>query len=106
MISAQNLVKKYGDFTAVVLALLALACVRSGSALAAPAVWLFNVVGVLDLAYANVSTFRDGVDPAQLGVSYYLAVINVPAMLVVHIIIFVYLLRRPRREWARASSGG
>jgi hypothetical protein len=93
----------YGDLTAVVLALLALTCVRSGSALAAPAVWLFNVVGFLDLAYANVSTFRDGVDPAQLGVSYYLAVLNVPAMLVVHIIIFVYLLRRRSTEWMRAS---
>jgi hypothetical protein len=96
----------YGDLTAVVLALLALFCIRAESVLAAPMVWLFNVVGFLDLAYANISTFKDNVDPAQLGVSYYLAVLNVPAMLVVHIIIFVYLLRRPRREWARASSGG
>lgn len=91
----------YGDLTAVVLALLALACVRSGNVLAAPAVWLFNVVGFLDLAYANVSTFKDGVNPAQLGVSYYLAAINVPAMLVVHIIIFVYLLRRRSTEEVR-----
>src|SRR5258708_5553462 len=87
----------YGDVTAAVLALLALAGLRSGSILAAPAVWLFNVVGFLDLVYANVSTFKDNVDPTQLGVSYYLAVLNVPAMLVVHVIIFVYLLRwRPR----------
>ncbi len=83
----------YGDLTAAVLALLALACLRSGSALAAPMVWLFNVVGFLDLVYANVSTFKDNVDPVQLGISYYLAVINVPAMLVVHVMIFVYLLR-------------
>jgi hypothetical protein len=87
----------YGDVTAAVLALLALACLRSGSSLAAPMVWLFNVAGFLDLVYANVSTFKDNVDPTQLGVSYYLAVLNVPAMLVVHVIIFVYLLRwRPR----------
>jgi hypothetical protein len=32
--------------------------------------------------------------PAQLGASYYLAVINVPAMVVVHVMIFVYLLVR------------
>jgi hypothetical protein len=83
----------YGDVAAAVLALIALAFVRTRSMFATPMVWLFNVVGFLDLAYANISTFKDSVDPAQLGVSYYLAAINVPAMLVVHVIIFIYLLR-------------
>jgi hypothetical protein len=84
----------YGDLTAVILALLALACIRFESALAVPMVWLFNIVGLLDLIYANISTFKDHVDPAQLGAAYYLAVVNVPAMVVVHILIFAYLLRR------------
>jgi hypothetical protein len=57
-------------------------------------VWLFNIVGLLDLIYANISTFKDRVDPTYLGVSYYLAVLNVPAMVVVHVVIFAYLLRR------------
>jgi hypothetical protein len=87
----------YGDVTAAGLALLAVAGLRSGSILATPMVWLFNVVGFLDLVYANISTFKDNVDPVQLGASYYLAVLNVPAMLVVHVIIFVYLLRRRAR---------
>jgi hypothetical protein len=30
----------------------------------------------------------------MLGVSYYLAVVNVPAMIVVHILIFMHLLGR------------
>jgi len=89
----------YGDVTAAVLALLAVAGLRSGSILAAPMVWLFNIVGLLDLVYANISTFKDNVDPVQLGVSYYLAVINVPAMFVVHVIIFIYLLRRHPGKW-------
>ena len=55
-------------------------------------VWLFDTVGLLDLVYANISTFRDHVDPVQLGASYYLAVVNVPAMVVIHIVIFAYLL--------------
>jgi hypothetical protein len=59
-----------------------------------PAVWLFNIAGLLDLTYANVSTFKDSVDPVQLGASYYLAVINVPAMVAVHVVIFAYLLRQ------------
>jgi hypothetical protein len=84
----------YGDVTATALALLALACLRSGSTLAAPMLWLFNIVGLLDLAYANISTFKDHVDPVQLGTSYYLAVLNVPAMVAVHVTMFAYLLRR------------
>ena len=94
----------FGDLTAVVLALLALACVRYESALALPMLWLFNIVGLLDLIYANIATFKDHVDPTQLGTSYYLAVLNVPAMVVVHIIIFAYLLRWRRTATARASA--
>jgi hypothetical protein len=86
----------YGDLTAAGLALLAILCLRTGSVIAVPMVRLFNVVGLLDLAYANISTFKDHVDPTYLVVAYYLAVLNVPAMVVVHVLIFVYLLRRPR----------
>ena len=87
----------YGDLAAAILALLALWPIRTENNLALPMVWLFNVVGLLDLAYANISTFKDHVDPTYLGVSYYLAAINVPAMVVVHALIFVYLLRR--KSW-------
>ena len=91
----------YGDLTAVVLALLALACIRFENPLAVPMVWTFNTVGLLDLIYANISTFKDHVDPVQLGTAYYLAVLNVPAMVVVHVIIFAYLLRRRGNGIAR-----
>jgi hypothetical protein len=84
----------YGDLTAVVLALIALAALRYEVTFALPAVWLFNLAGLADLIYANISTFKDHVDPVSLGVSYYLAVVNVPAMIVVHVVIFAYLLRR------------
>jgi hypothetical protein len=82
----------YGDLTAVVLALVALTFLRAANALAMPAVWVFNVAGLVDLVWANVATFTASVDPVQLGASYYLAVINVPAMVIVHVMIFVYLL--------------
>ena len=84
----------YGDLTASGLALVALWPVRNENRMAVPMVWLFNIVGLLDLIYANISTFKDHVDPTYLGVSYYLAAINVPAMVVVHVLIFTYLLRR------------
>lgn len=83
----------YGDLTAVILALIALWSIRRESAAAVPLVWIFNIVGVTDLIYANIATFTEQVDPAQLGAAYYLAVLNVPAMIVVHVMIFAYLLR-------------
>jgi len=83
----------YGDLSAALLALVALFCVRTGNAAAKPMVWLFNIIGLTDLTYATYSSFRDHVDPTYLGTSYYLASINVPAMTVVHIVIFAYLFR-------------
>jgi hypothetical protein len=66
---------------------------------------VFGLIALLDLIYANISTFKDHVDPSYLGVSYYLAVLNVPAMVVVHVLIFAYLLRRrPSRERGRLSN--
>lgn len=83
----------YGDLTAVIFSLLALWALRNGLSFALKLVILFNVIGIMDLLYANIATFTEHVDPALLGASYYLAVLNVPAMIVVHVIIFVYLRR-------------
>jgi len=90
----------YGDLTAVILALLALWTLRNDSALARPMLWLFNIVGLLDLIYAQIATFIYDVNPALLGASYYLVVLNVPAMVVVHIIMIMLLLRSDTAEKA------
>jgi hypothetical protein len=84
----------YGDLTAATLARLGILCLHTESTLAGPVVWLFNVEGVLDLIYANIATFKEQIDPTYLGVSYYLAAVNVPAMVVVHVLIFIYLLKK------------
>ena len=95
----------YGDVTAVVLALIALNALRYELGYAMTAVWIFNIEGIADLAYANLSTFMDRVDPTSLGVSYYLAVVNVPAMVVIHVLIFIYLLRHRTLTHGRAPIG-
>jgi hypothetical protein len=94
----------YGDLTAALLALAALACLSYRSRTALPVLWLFNVAGTLDLIYANIASIAGQVDPVLLGVSYYLAAINVPAMLVVHVMIFVYLVRAPGMRRAASTS--
>jgi hypothetical protein len=59
----------WGDVLAAVLALVALSALRSYMRIALSLVWVFNIEGFLDLAYANLATFAAHVDPAQLGVS-------------------------------------
>lgn len=49
----------YGDLTAALLARLTLWPPRAERSAAIPVVWLFNIVGLLDLIYANISTFKD-----------------------------------------------
>jgi hypothetical protein len=82
----------YGDLLAAILALLALAALRAGWTLAFALVWVFNVVGALDLLNALARGVQLGV---RLGAAYYIPTVAVPALLVTHAMIFVLLLRRP-----------
>ena len=82
----------YGDLATGVLALLALIALRTGWAGALALVWLFNIVGTLDLL--NALRHVD-VAPA-FGAAWYIPTFLVPVLLVTHFMIFVRLLRRAR----------
>lgn len=84
----------YGDLLACVLAYLALLAMRYRWRLAIPLVWLFNVVGFLDLVNAFIQAARHGAEPAQLGAMYFIPTLRVPSLYVVHYMIFALLLRR------------
>jgi hypothetical protein len=84
----------YGDFATGVLALLALLAIRIR-----PLFWTFviafNVVGTADLVLDYYRAIRVGV-PAlagQLGTTYVIPVIYVPALMITHIAAFYLLLR-------------
>jgi hypothetical protein len=83
----------YGDLLAALLALLALVALRARWPVALALVWVFNVVGALDLANALYRGARLGV---SLGAAYYIPTFAVPALLVTHAMIFTILLRRSR----------
>jgi hypothetical protein len=91
----------YGDLLAALLALLAIAALRARSAIAVGLVWLFNVVGSLDLLYALYQGNRLEV---ALGAAYYIPTVGVPALLVTHAMIFSMLVRRTRRGDAIAAT--
>src|ERR1700760_854976 len=92
----------YGDFATGVLALLALLAIRIR-----PLFWTlavaFNVVGIADLVLDYYHAVRVGL-PAmagQLGATYVIPIIYVPALMITHIAAFYLLLRaQPRAVMA------
>lgn len=83
----------YGDLLASWLALLAIVALRAGWSVALPLVWLFSVVGAVDLVHALVQGYRLQV---QLGAAYYIPTVAVPALLVTHVMIVALLITRRR----------
>jgi hypothetical protein len=81
----------YGDLLAALLALAAILALRSGWSAALALVWLFNVVGTVDLLNALYQGLRFSV---SLGAAYYIPTFAVPALLVTHAMIFTMLVRR------------
>ncbi len=82
----------FGDLLTAVLAFIAIPLVLRGSSLAKPAVWLFNIVGTVDLVLAiTLATIHNAV--VAMGPSYWIPAFWVPLLLVTHYIAFVVLRR-------------
>jgi hypothetical protein len=82
----------YGDLLAALLALASLAAIVMKSPLARLLVWVFNIEGSVDLAFAIVlATIYDA--PPFMGAAYWIPAIWVPGLLVTHYIVFVVLLK-------------
>ncbi len=82
----------YGDLLAGVLALVALIALRARWAGAVALVWLFNLVGTVDL----LNALRHRGVAADFGAAWFIPTFLVPLLLVTHFMIFVRLLRRER----------
>ena len=84
----------YGDFATGVLAILALLAVRIR-----PLFWTFavafNVVGIADLVLDYYHAVREGLPaaPGQLGATYVIPIIYVPALMITHVAAFYLMLR-------------
>jgi hypothetical protein len=86
-----------GDTIAALLAWVALISIRVGWRHAVAAVWVFNLVGLTDMILNLINGIRLQVAD-DLGAAWFGIAFVVPLMLVVHAMIFVFLLR------ARADS--
>jgi hypothetical protein len=84
-----------GDMITVALAWGALASLRMSWRFAIAAVWSFNIVGLTDMLLNLAAAVRLGA-AEHLGAAWYGPAFVVPAMLVVHVLIFAVLLRGPK----------
>jgi hypothetical protein len=92
----------YGDLIAAVLALLALAALRSKVGIGL--VWVFNLWGSADLLHAYYQgRIGVGVEPGQLGAAYFIPTVVVPLLLVTHVLAFRLLLRGNGAATSRGS---
>jgi len=82
----------YGDFITAILALLSMIALRKSWAIALPLIWIFNIVGTLDLLNALFQGARLDVFN-NLGAAWYIPTFLVPALLVTHFMIFVRLIK-------------
>ena len=82
----------YGDLITAVLAMTAIPAVAMRARSAKLLVWLFNVVGSLDLIDAiTLATVYDAAP--FMGAAYWIPAFWVPALLVTHYLTFIVLLR-------------
>jgi hypothetical protein len=97
----------YGDLAAAILALIALAALRTR--LAEPLVWIFNIFGTADLLNAFYQGSRLSLPdtPGLLGAGYFIPIFGVPLLLVTHVLVFRLLMRKeaaaPSRVVQRAA---
>ncbi len=90
----------YGDLISAVLALFALSALRSGRTGALLLVWIFNIVGSVDLILAL--SHAEAIP--YIGAAWYIPTFLVPLLLVTHFMIFIRLLQRERSNKANQSS--
>jgi hypothetical protein len=86
----------WGDFVAAVLAIIASVALSKRASWAVPAVWVFNVWGTADLLYAFYTGPRSQLEAGDLGASFFIVTFIVPALLVLHFLIFRLLVRTGR----------
>jgi len=80
----------FGDLLTAIIALVTIPIVLRGTAFAKPAVWFFNIFGMLDLVTAIIlATIHNA--PVAMGPAYWIPAFWVPLLLVTHYVTFVVL---------------
>ena len=87
----------YGDLLAALLAVVALAALRTPAGVVM--VWIFNLWGTADLLFAFYQGLVGvGVEPGLLGAAFFIPTLVVPFLLITHGLVFALLLRHGSTE--------
>jgi hypothetical protein len=92
----------YGDLLSGILALLALIALNGRWAMAIPLVWIFSIVGSVDLANA----LRQDGAILYMGATWFIPTFVVPVLLVTHVMIFSRLIQSARTASFKAPIRG
>lgn len=84
----------YGDLVAALLALISIIALRYRPAIALPIVWLFSVVGMVDLVNAQIVGVQFNLLQHTLGPGWYIVTYYVPLLWVTHVLIVLLLVKR------------
>jgi hypothetical protein len=98
--SAVSIAAAWGDVGAAILALFSIAALTWGWSFAIPLVWIFNLWGTIDLLYAYYNGIVLDIEPGLFGAAFYIPTTIVPALLVIHALIFLILLRTEKASAA------
>jgi hypothetical protein len=82
----------YGDLLSGILALTALIALKSHWRIAIPLVWIFSIVGSVDLANA----LRQDGAILYMGATWFIPTFLVPLLLVTHVMVFTRLIRHAK----------
>lgn len=89
----------YGDLASAVLALLSILALRYRWPMAIGIVWLFNIVGLADIVNALIRVFIY-IPDVHFGGAWYIPIFAVPILIITHIIMFYFLMRKPEPDQA------
>jgi hypothetical protein len=84
----------YGDLVAAFLALISIIALRYRPAMSRPIVWLFSVVGMVDLINAQIVGVQFNLLQHTLGPGWYIVTYYVPLLWVTHVLIVLLLVKR------------
>ena len=82
----------YGDLLSGILALVALIALRGRWTVAIPLVWVFSVIGIVDLANA----LRQDGAILYMGATWFIPTFVVPFLLITHVLVISRLLRNAK----------
>lgn len=83
----------YGDLISAVFAIGCALAIKSGFSGSKALVWVFSIVGILDIAIATKTGIEGGALEKYMGFNLYILNFYVPMLIVSHVLIIKYLLK-------------